>query len=680
MKMTTTKLLAAALAVAGFALNAPAQQKVNSAQTFQNALTMAANGGGSSTIYLEQDPTQNNGYYIGNFNYNSVGSYSLTIIPDPTVNPAPAIKIDGTNGGRGLSITLSGAVGDVTVSDITFVRNCGSSTIGALRIAGSSGGNNTVSSCYFLSPAASEGMGVEIASGKNTTISGCHIIGKTNSTAGIYDGHGISIAGVTGTTVLSNNTIIGNYGGWGAYITAASTVLLVNGNLFQTNASGGLYFYPSGETDLAQVSIVTNVFDYNKGNGGAYLGNFDTVWLATNLFSGNPGGGAYIANGVTVTNVKNTYVGNTGGGLDLANLTTAVSTGNTFSGNSYSSYGGAEFYNVTTTIVTGNTFSGNISSGAAGGADCYLNKYLTLSNNTFSGNKANNGSGGGAYIYNSGNCFATVIGNTFTANTCGGNYGGGALYVQSVSNTITQNTFSLNSSADGGGAIYDTAAPVIIMTENLLVNNSQSAGSATGGAIFVNATATLDMVNNTVFGNSSAGGGGGVSFQVSGLVEVLSVFNNIIWGNSITGGSGGDVYITGSGSQKLFLYNDANDLSGVWDLAVGINQDPAFFDPINGDYHFPEAFTTGPYAGSLTPCANAGTTAQNTTPALPLAALALVTAATATDLDGNPRVNTSGYVDIGCYEFNSTAFHPADILGANSISAADFNGVPNLSL
>ena len=65
-------------------------------------------------------------------------------------------------------------------------------------------------------------------------------------------------------------------------------------------------------------------------------------WLATNLFSGNPGGGAYIVSGVTVTNVKNTYVGNTGGGLELESLTTAVSTGNTFSGNSYSGYGGAE--------------------------------------------------------------------------------------------------------------------------------------------------------------------------------------------------------------------------------------------------------------------------------------------------------------------------------------------------
>lgn len=672
MKMTTPKLLAAALAVAGVALNAPAQIPVvvHTAQEFQNALTTAANNGDNNIIQLTNN--LNGGYYTGTFNYNNTANHNLTIEPGNGLTRAN-ITLDGGGGGRDLNITSSGSAGDVTVSDITFIRNTGNYQTGALRVAGSSGGNTTVSACDFLSPVADEGMGVEIASGLNTTIFGCSIIGKTNSTTSIYDGNGISIAGVTGTTVLSNNTIIGNYGGYGASITA-SAVLLVNGNLFQTNATGGLYFYPSGESDLAQVSIVTNVFDYNKGNGGAYLANFATVWLATNLFSGNPGGGAYIVSGVTVTNLKNTYVGNTGGGLELANLTTAVSAGNMFSGNS-SSYGGAYFYNITTNIVTGNTFSGNNSSGAAGGAECYADKYLTLSNNTFTGNHANNGSGGGAYIYNSGNAFATVIGNTFTGNSCGGNYGGGALYVQSVSNTITQNTFSLNSSADGGGAIYDTA-PVIIITENLLVNNSQSAASATGGAIFVNASATLDMVNNTIFGNSSAGGGGGVSFQVSGLVEVLSVFNNIIWGNSITGGSGGDVYITGSGAQKLFIYNDANDMSGVWDLSVpGINLDPAFFDPINGDYHFPGTppYGTPPWSAA-SPCANAGTTtAAATPPFLPAAALTLVTAPSATDLDGNPRINTGGFVDLGCYEFNYTAFHPADIASAKTITQGEYN-------
>ena len=158
MKITTTKLLAAALAVAGVALNAPAQTTipVYSAQDFQNALTTAANTGGAYIIQLHNtanpdgSESGNGGYYIGNFNYNSGGTNNLTIEPANGLTHAD-ITIDGTNGGRGLNITSSGSTGDVNVSDITFIRNCGSSTIGALRIAGSSGGTMTVDTCYFLS-------------------------------------------------------------------------------------------------------------------------------------------------------------------------------------------------------------------------------------------------------------------------------------------------------------------------------------------------------------------------------------------------------------------------------------------------------------------------------------------------------------------------------------------------
>ena len=90
------------------------------------------------------------------------------------------------------------------------------------------------------------------------------------------------------------------------------------------------------------------------------------------------------------------------------------------------------------------------------------------------------------------------------------------------------------------------------------------------------------MINNTIFGNSSGGGGGGASFQVNGSVELLNVFNNIIWGNSATG-NGADVYLTGSGQSKLFMYNDANGMYGVWNNAMPqLNVDPKFFNPSAG--------------------------------------------------------------------------------------------------
>jgi hypothetical protein len=165
----------------------------------------------------------------------------------------------------------------------------------------------------------------------------------------------------------------------------------------------------------------------------------------------------------------------------------------------------------------------------------------------------------------------------------------------------------------------------------------------------VNASSNLFLINNTITANTSSGTGGGVAFQVSGVVELLNVYNNIIWGNTATG-SGGDVYLTGTGKKKVFDFNDADSMYGVWDIAVNnIDLSPQFFDPVNGDYH----------TQSTSPCANAGT---NGVPSQPL-----------TDLDGNSRTNSAGQVDMGCYEFNTTATHPADTNADFVITAAEFN-------
>ena len=566
------------------------------------------------------------------------------------------ITIDGGGGGRGLNIACSGTTNSVSVTGLTFLRNCGSSSIGALRIAASSGGATTVNGCRFLSSATTLGMGLEIAAGLSTTISNCLVLGKTNGS--VNDGDGINISGVTGNTLICNSTVAGNYQGYGADITA-SAVLTVTNNVFASNWSSGLYFYPGG-TKTAVVVLSNDVFIANGVNGygyGANINNFGSLNLGANVFNANKGGGAYSSYGNTVAMAGNTFYsngvyGNNYGGAAILSQNMATVTGNTFSGNSgFYGGGGANFNGNITNIVTGNTFSGNSMSAGEGGAAYFVNGpangITTVSNNTFSANTMN-GPGGAVAINGSGTSILT--GNTFTGNSCSGNYGGGAAYFTGGTNIITFNTFQQNSSADGGGAIYVITVPVITISDNLVVNNTQSGSGATGGGIFVNATSTLYMVNNTVFGNSSGGGGGGTSFQVNGSVEVLNVFNNIIWGNSLTGGgSGSDVYLTGSGLSKLFMYNDANGLSGVWNSATPqLNADPKFFNPVNGDFHL--------QPGS--PCANYGTNG---------------TFLTLTDLDGNLRTNSLGQVDLGCYEFNTAVTHPADTNGTFVITPAEYN-------
>jgi hypothetical protein len=157
------------------------------------------------------------------------------------------------------------------------------------------------------------------------------------------------------------------------------------------------------------------------------------------------------------------------------------------------------------------------------------------------------------------------------------------------------------------------------------------------------------MINNTVFGNSASASGGGVAFQVTGTVELLNVYNNIIWGNR-TDGNGGDVWLAGTGQRKVFEFNDVDSMFGVWDIARNnINLSPQFFNPVGGDFH----------TQSGSPCVNAGTTDA---PSLPV-----------TDLDGSLRTNSTGLVDMGCYEFNTAATHPADTNAGFVITAAEFN-------
>jgi hypothetical protein len=211
--------------------------------------------------------------------------------------------------------------------------------------------------------------------------------------------------------------------------------------------------------------------------------------------------------------------------------------------------------------------------------------------------------------------------------------------------TLSGNTFKLNTSAASGGGLFAYSSTAVRLLDNLFVKNSQS-GSGSGGGVWVQAGA-LDMINNTLTDNTAAGAGGGAVFYVAGVSEILHVYNNIIWGNT-AGGNGGDVALSGTGSRKEFLFNDAHAMYGVWDISQNnLDVAPQFFDPVNGDYHL----------RNTSACKDAGT---NGAPWLP-----------ATDLDGGPRI-ADGTVDMGCYEFGNSIPHPADVNGDWVISDAEY--------
>ena len=75
---------------------------VATAQDLQNALTLAAANGANNNIYVT------NGYYIGNFNYNSAAGYNLAVTNEPGVTNTQ-ITLDGAGGGRALNLASSGS-------------------------------------------------------------------------------------------------------------------------------------------------------------------------------------------------------------------------------------------------------------------------------------------------------------------------------------------------------------------------------------------------------------------------------------------------------------------------------------------------------------------------------------------------------------------------------------------
>ena len=589
---------------------------VATAQQLQNALTLAAANGANNNIYIT------NGYYTGNFNYNSSAGYNLVITNEPGVTNTQ-ITLDGAGGGRALNITSSGT-GAITVAGIIFSRNCGSTSIGALRIAGGTGSVILVSSCQFLSPTNTSGMGLEIASGQSASIVNCTAIGRATSGSG---GCGMSIS-VTASVIVQN--------------------CLISTNQAQLNPqSGGVYIAQAGSVTISNSTFSSNTGDNSGGGVSTSAGN---VTVFGSIFTGNrgsEGGGVYFyTSGGIVKVIGNNFTGNSaimGSGAFCAGSIVTLSN-NVFSSNfgqAYygEDYGGGAYCSAGTNIIINNQFSANSVADSGGGIYCPLGT-VTLFGNTFTGNSTT-GNGGGASFINT--TFGPNGNNTLIGNSANGN--GGGFYISGgTTNTVSGETFEQNTAASGGG-IY-VSSPTINLFDNLVAKNSSS---SQGAGIWVNASSNLFLINNTITANTSSGTGGGVAFQVSGVVELLNVYNNIIWGNTATG-SGGDVYLTGTGKKKVFDFNDADSMYGVWDIAVNnIDLSPQFFDPVNGDYH----------TQSTSPCANAGT---NGVPSQPL-----------TDLDGNSRTNSAGQVDMGCYEFNTTATHPADTNADFVITAAEFN-------
>ena len=229
---------------------------VTTAQELQNALTLAAANGADDNLYLT------NGYYTGNFNFNSSEARNLTLQAEPGVT-SDQITIDGAGGGRSMSLSSSAADNSITVRGLTFLRNCGSIENAGLRIGGGANCVIVVDGCRFISPTNTAGMGLQLASGLNATITGCTIVGTASSGPGIGNWGVLNSVTVQNCVITSNNASYIVNGSWpsaGIFCPAGGTVTLAN-NTISGNSAGAF-----GAVYISGTAIVTgNTFSSNSG-------------------------------------------------------------------------------------------------------------------------------------------------------------------------------------------------------------------------------------------------------------------------------------------------------------------------------------------------------------------------------------------------------------------------------
>jgi hypothetical protein len=214
--------------------------------------------------------------------------------------------------------------------------------------------------------------------------------------------------------------------------------------------------------------------------------------------------------------------------------------GGTFTGNTDET-GGSAIENTGRLTVRGAAFTDNGGEAATGGAIDNRGQ-LTVVATTFAENNTQlYGTGGGA-IVNSGQ--ATLRYDTLTDNAA--NSGAGGAILNDGTLTVVSSTITDNGAATGGGAIYNDGT-LTVLSSSISNNDTSNAASdpssiANGGGIEI-AYGTVTLRHDTLSGNSAYSDGGAI-YNGAGTLAVVST--SISSNTAGTGGAGGIANETGT--------------------------------------------------------------------------------------------------------------------------------------
>lgn len=315
----------------------------------------------------------------------------------------------------------------------------------------------------------------------------------------------------------------------------------------------GLGMAVPGHTANFNVDSTADTPDDNPGNGlcadasdrctlraaiqeANALSGSDSVLLraATYTLSGAPGddlalsGDLDITEDVTITGTGTANTVIDGGAVDRVfdidppgnGVAVTISDLTIRNGNVSGESGGA-IRNNGTLSLDNVTLSANVS-GINGGALLNLDT-LVLTNSTVSGNDAS-GNGGG--IFNGSGNSLTVTASTVNGNSATGtdNDGGGIFNAGSA--TLTNSTITNNDANDAGGGILNATGATVTLDSNTISNNTATVNNGGGISNSGNATLTHTIVANNTGDNCSGTG------------TLISGGNNLDSGNSCGFGAG----------------------------------------------------------------------------------------------------------------------------------------------
>ncbi|MBK9053063.1 MAG: hypothetical protein IPL78_19775 [Chloroflexi bacterium] len=275
---------------------------------------------------------------------------------------------------------------------------------------------------------------------------------------------------------------------------------------------------------------------------------------------------AEIAGNVTLSNltIRNGFSADYGGAIYSASPGTLRLENVVISNNNTVMEGGGIYLTNGRLIITNSTISGNT---ARSGGGLYnagelsplgIPSRVEISDSTISGNSADSGGG----IYNTHEGTLTLTDVTFSENSSG-DYGGGIANTGRTALTIVRGTFTDNHALGDGGGVYSASERPLTITDTTFTTNLAGDPNASdggeGGGLYTDGSGTVTVTSSTFSYNEALGEGGAVTFSSFGSVTFT---DSTVSHNSAENGGGINNSAATVNFTRLTIHNNHAHLEG----------------------------------------------------------------------------------------------------------------------